>query len=619
MPFYDGDDNPAHQMRRFADYAKGPKGRRTEYHLYADPGDVTPTTLRYSGTVPIWLPTTDLALGTWSYQWIALDPDDGTNNTIAAKALVTVADPAELHYAPDLVDTPTPAEGATNQSASGVNLTWVAPPDADTYDVHLSTDAADVVSRTAGSKILDNSSSTSVSTGALTPGATYYWSVVARNAGGDIASAVWMFTVEIGPSVTPVIAPTIAVRAPVATVTAGAVATQVAAPTIAVRSSQATVTTGAALTSVTAPTIALRAGLATIAVGQATTQVTAPTIAVRAPQLTVSTGAVATQVAPPTIAVRAGVASVAVGQVTTQVAAPTTAVRAPQATVSVGPVTTQVTPPTIAVRASQATVTAGESTTQVVPPTIAVRAPLATVAVGQVATAVLAPTIAVRAPSATVSVAGQVLTSVNPPACAVRAPVATVTVGQVSAAVAAPTIAVRVPLLTVTAGAPGQTTIVLSPTIAVRAAGATVSVGGATTTVSPPTIAVRVPQIGVARESTGGGTTPPAPATEPRLVIADPGTSTELTFRQDPSAHLDYTIDWVRCLEGGDAIASSTWSIAGDVLGVLEMANDSRLGTRTTVWLTGGLDGQAYKLVNHMRTNDGREFDRTFFLRVEER
>ncbi len=80
-----------------------------------------------------------------------------------------------------------PANGASTPLSPV--LSWSASTGAASYDVHFGTSAPPPLAATL--------TGTSYSPGALTAGTVYYWQVVATNAGGSNASAVWSFTPQV--------------------------------------------------------------------------------------------------------------------------------------------------------------------------------------------------------------------------------------------------------------------------------------------------------------------------------------------------------------------------------------------------------------------------------------
>ena len=88
---------------------------------------------------------------------------------------------------------------------------------------------------------------------------------------------------------------------------------------------------------------------------------------------------------------------------------------------------------------------------------------------------------------------------------------------------------------------------------------------------------------------------------------------------KDPSADLDYQLDWTLSL-GTDTITESTWSApAASGLVAHDGAVDGA-GKKTTIWLSGGNGGTSYYLVtNHITTAAGREDERSLRVTVVDR
>ena len=86
------------------------------------------------------------------------------------------------------------------------------------------------------------------------------------------------------------------------------------------------------------------------------------------------------------------------------------------------------------------------------------------------------------------------------------------------------------------------------------------------------------------------------------------------SYVKDPSAYLDYYIDWATWL-GGDTIETSTWTSTGTVT----LDQDVIVGSMTQVWVAGGTVGEAVTLTNHIVTGQGREDDRSLVLIIRER
>ena len=80
---------------------------------------------------------------------------------------------------------------------------------------------------------------------------------------------------------------------------------------------------------------------------------------------------------------------------------------------------------------------------------------------------------------------------------------------------------------------------------------------------------------------------------------------------KDPNEVLDYQIDWATRLDG-DVIANSDWTVPS---GLVEGSSSNTTST-TTVWLSGGTDGDDYEVQNRITTTGGRTMDQTVKLRV---
>ena len=85
-------------------------------------------------------------------------------------------------------------------------------------------------------------------------------------------------------------------------------------------------------------------------------------------------------------------------------------------------------------------------------------------------------------------------------------------------------------------------------------------------------------------------------------------------FKKDPSAILDYSIDWSLWLDG-DTIQSSSWTVPQGLTKASETNNNST----TTVWLSGGTLDQTYTVTNRITTANGRTDERSILIKVEDR
>ena len=87
------------------------------------------------------------------------------------------------------------------------------------------------------------------------------------------------------------------------------------------------------------------------------------------------------------------------------------------------------------------------------------------------------------------------------------------------------------------------------------------------------------------------------------------------SFRKDPDARLDYTVDWADWLGDTDFIVSAATSVQSG----LTFYTEAHTSTVHTIWLTGGSAGQEYNVTSRIFTNAGRIDDRSFTIKVVER
>lgn len=85
------------------------------------------------------------------------------------------------------------------------------------------------------------------------------------------------------------------------------------------------------------------------------------------------------------------------------------------------------------------------------------------------------------------------------------------------------------------------------------------------------------------------------------------------SFVKDPSAVLDYYMDWSTWL-AGDEIATSTWVATGTVT----IRDPAIEGDFAVIWVEGGTAGELVDLTNHIVTTEGREDERTLRLIVHD-
>lgn len=89
---------------------------------------------------------------------------------------------------------------------------------------------------------------------------------------------------------------------------------------------------------------------------------------------------------------------------------------------------------------------------------------------------------------------------------------------------------------------------------------------------------------------------------------------------KDPSATLDYEIDWTPFLVPGDVIVASTFVPTlpdGTLDNTITVVNVTFAPTNTTVWLSGGVVGDpTHMIVNHITTNQGRQDDQSLYIDI---
>jgi hypothetical protein len=76
---------------------------------------------------------------------------------------------------------------------------------------------------------------------------------------------------------------------------------------------------------------------------------------------------------------------------------------------------------------------------------------------------------------------------------------------------------------------------------------------------------------------------------------------------------LDYTLDWSARLDGGDAIASSTFALPAGL--VADRASNT--AATATVWISSGAAAGSYEIVNRVETLKRRTIEQAIKLRVK--
>ena len=85
-------------------------------------------------------------------------------------------------------------------------------------------------------------------------------------------------------------------------------------------------------------------------------------------------------------------------------------------------------------------------------------------------------------------------------------------------------------------------------------------------------------------------------------------------FVKDPSAILDYSLDWGPWLDG-DTIITSVWILESP----LTNDSDSNTTTTTEIFISAGDLGSNYVVTNRITTAGGRTDERSFEIRVRNR
>lgn len=87
-------------------------------------------------------------------------------------------------------------------------------------------------------------------------------------------------------------------------------------------------------------------------------------------------------------------------------------------------------------------------------------------------------------------------------------------------------------------------------------------------------------------------------------------------FVKDPDATLDYSFDWGPWLQN-DTISTSTWIVDSGV--TIVPASESFTTTTTTMFLSGGVDGENYTVTNRITTVGSRTDERSIEIKIRQR
>ncbi|MER7070987.1 hypothetical protein [Terrabacter sp. NPDC000476] len=88
-----------------------------------------------------------------------------------------------------------------------------------------------------------------------------------------------------------------------------------------------------------------------------------------------------------------------------------------------------------------------------------------------------------------------------------------------------------------------------------------------------------------------------------------------MRLTKDPTAVLDYQVDWSKWLAAGETIATSVWTVPTG----LTKDSEAKADTTATVWLSGGQLDAVHAVVNRITTNQGRQDERTFYIAIGNR
>lgn len=88
---------------------------------------------------------------------------------------------------------------------------------------------------------------------------------------------------------------------------------------------------------------------------------------------------------------------------------------------------------------------------------------------------------------------------------------------------------------------------------------------------------------------------------------------------KDPDAKLDFTINWEPWLKEVDDVISSTTAPTWIIPSGLTKHQESNTSYKSTVWVSAGVPGTTYVLVNRITTQAGRIDDRSIQLTIVER
>ncbi len=90
-------------------------------------------------------------------------------------------------------------------------------------------------------------------------------------------------------------------------------------------------------------------------------------------------------------------------------------------------------------------------------------------------------------------------------------------------------------------------------------------------------------------------------------------------FLKNPTASLDYTIDWNAGYLADETVSASSWTIIPAEPDGLAVTSEIQTGLRTSAIVGGGVPGHYYQLSNTVVLSNGRTDSRSISIRVEQR
>jgi formylglycine-generating enzyme required for sulfatase activity len=167
-----------------------PDGDSVTYDVYLEAGDTTPDVLVSDDQAGTTYDPGTLSANTHYYWQIIAKDEPGAATDGPVWGFTTSS-------APNTPSSPSPADGATNQSLD-VDLSWTCgDPDGDavTYDVYFKANDS-----TPNVLVSDDQTATTYEPGTLGPNTNYYWQIIAKDEhGATTAGPVWDYTTGARP------------------------------------------------------------------------------------------------------------------------------------------------------------------------------------------------------------------------------------------------------------------------------------------------------------------------------------------------------------------------------------------------------------------------------------